>query len=146
MAGSEAHIKKLELQIAKDKKQLEVLKLEIANCLTGGSAFSQADMADAMNTLRSRIEEAEKQMASLKEDENDQQAAMEKILPAYNQFKSWAEEFESATLERKKMIACQLFKRIEVGRGYKISFEMNLTYKEFCTEWNTTEGLTEQIG
>ena len=34
------------------------------------------------------------------------------------------------------MIACYLFKRIEVGRDYQISVELNMTYQQFCTEWN----------
>ena len=37
------------------------------------------------------------------------------VTPAYKQFKSWAEEFDSATMEQKKMIACQLLKRVEAG-------------------------------
>ena len=109
MAGNEALIKKLEIQIGKDKKQLDILKLEIANCLTGGSTFSQEDLSEAINMLRNRIDEGKKQINSLKEDENDNQAAISKIIPAYNEFKSWAEAFESATIEQKKMIACQLF-------------------------------------
>ncbi|MCM1234958.1 MAG: hypothetical protein NC489_33080 [Ruminococcus flavefaciens] len=55
--------------------------------------------------------------------------------PTYNQFKSWTEEFDTATLEQKKMIACHLFKRIEVGRDYKISVELNMSYQQFCSEW-----------
>lgn len=35
------------------------------------------------------------------------------------------------------MIARKLFKYIEVGRGYKISVEINMNYRQFCTEWNT---------
>lgn len=146
MAGNRAHLTKLETQMIKDQKQLETLKLEIAKCLTGDSAFSQEDLIDAMNTLRNRIEDVEKQMAGIREDENDQQAAMAKIFPVYKRFKSWAEEFETATLEQKKMIACQLFKRIEVGKDYQICFEMNLTYQDFCTEWNATEELLNQVG
>lgn len=41
------------------------------------------------------------------------------------------------------MIACQLFKRIEVGRDYAISVELNMTYQQFCSEWkNATEVLS----
>ena len=58
------------------------------------------------------------------------------ITPTYNQFKSWADEFDTATLEQKKMIACHLFKRIEVGRDYKISVELNMSYQQFCSEWS----------
>lgn len=63
------------------------------------------------------------------------------VTPAYKQFKSWAEEFDSATMEQKKMIACQLLKRVEVGGDYKISVELNMTYQQFCTEWNANEVL-----
>jgi hypothetical protein len=36
---------------------------------------------------------------------------------------------------QKKMIACHLFKRIEVGRDYKISVELNMSYQQLCSEW-----------
>ena len=39
----------------------------------------------------------------------------------------------------KKMIACQLFERIELGKGYKITLQMNVTYKQFCSELGTTK-------
>ncbi len=33
------------------------------------------------------------------------------------------------------MIVYQLFRRIEISRGYKITVEMNMTYQQFCDEW-----------
>ena len=33
--------------------------------------------------------------------------------------------------------ACHLFNRIEVGRDYKISVELNMTYQQFCSEWSS---------
>lgn len=32
-------------------------------------------------------------------------------------------------------------KGVEVGRDYKISVELNMTYSQFCTEWNANEFL-----
>ena len=61
---------------------------------------------------------------------------LEMIIPAYNQFSIWAEEFDPATREQRKMIACALFQRIEVGRDYQISVIINMTYRQFCTEWD----------
>lgn len=43
------------------------------------------------------------------------------------------------------MIACQLFKRIEVGRGYKIKVQMNMTYEQFVTEWDNPQ-LSQLLG
>ena len=42
-------------------------------------------------------------------------------------------------LEQKKMIACQLFDRIELGRDYHLTLHMNVTYKQFCTDLKTKE-------
>lgn len=67
------------------------------------------------------------------------------VTPAYKQVKSWAEEFGSTTLEQKKMIACQMLKRVEVGRDYKISVEFNMAYSQFFTEWNANEFLDTLI-
>ena len=56
------------------------------------------------------------------------------IIPAYRQFKTWSVEFEESSFEAKKMIAGQLFRRIEVRKDYEITYEMNLTYAKFCEE------------
>lgn len=44
------------------------------------------------------------------------------------------------------MIACHLFKRIEVGRGYQIKAELNMTYRQFCSEWGGSSLFKEVIG
>ncbi len=56
---------------------------------------------------------------------------MGKIDYHYEQFRGWAEEFDSASPERKKMIICTLFKEINVGRGYDIEILMNGSYEQF---------------
>ena len=76
-----------------------------------------------------------KTLAKLKNEDEQKKLLADSVLPAYRQFKSWAEEFEDASLETKKMIACQLFSRVEVGKGYKIKVTMNMTYRQFVSEW-----------
>ena len=78
----------------------------------------------------------EDDLGRLKAEEMQKKQGVDMITPAYRQFKTWAEEFDSASLEQKKMIACNLFNRIEVGRDYKIKVELNMTYRQFCSEWN----------
>jgi hypothetical protein len=53
----------------------------------------------------------------------------------YNSFLGWANEFDNAALEQKKMIAGQLIRRVELERGYKINIEFNMDYEQFCTDW-----------
>lgn len=136
MAGNRATQKKLDLELTKNREQLTKLQLEIGKTLTGDSIYSPEDLNQAIQTIKSRITEAEEKLAELKAEEEQKQRGIDLITPTYNQFKSWADEFDTATLEQKKMIACHLFKRIEVGRDYKISVELNMSYQQFCSEWS----------
>ena len=70
-------------------------------------------------------------LAKLKDEDDRKKLLADSVVSAYRQFKSWSEEFEDASLETKKMIACQLFSRVEVGKGYKVRIVMNMTYRQF---------------
>lgn len=141
MAGNRAKQKKLSHELTKNQEQLTKLQLEIGKSLTGDSFYSPEDLSQAIQTVKARVADTEEQLAALKEEEAKKKEGIELITPAYNEFKSWAEEFETASQEQKKMIACHLFNRIEVGKGYEISVELNMTYRQFCSEWNDGEFL-----
>ncbi|MEY8326342.1 recombinase family protein [Lachnospiraceae bacterium 54-11] len=136
IVGNRAMQKKLEMELLKNREQLEKLQLEIGKALTGDSFYSPEDLSQAIQTLKGRTADAEMKLAGLRTEEKQKKQGVDMVTPAYNRFKSWAEEFDTASLEQKKMIACQLFDRIEIGKGYKISVRMNITYQQFCCEWD----------
>lgn len=137
-----ANRKKAEQDLQKSCVQLEELQLEIGRSLTGDSIFSKTDLSTAIQSLKLHIDECKKQLSEFEVKEEQGQEALEKFRPAFSRFKSWADEFDNATLEQKKMIAGQLFKRVEVGRNYKIHIVMNMTYRQFCEQWQETSELS----
>lgn len=137
-----ANRKKAEQDLQKSCVQLEELQLEIGRSLTGDSIFSKADLSTAIQSLKLHIDECKKQLSEFEVKEEQGKDALEKFRPAFSRFKSWADEFDNATLEQKKMIAGQLFKRVEVGRDYKIHIVMNMTYRQFCEQWQETSELS----
>ncbi|MDD6485036.1 MAG: recombinase family protein [Clostridiales bacterium] len=52
----------------------------------------------------------------------------------YEQFITWANEFDKTTQEQRKMIICQLIDEINVGRGYNIEIKMNASYGQFFSD------------
>ena len=132
---------KLNLELQKNRTQLEALRLEIGKTLTGESVYDKEDLANMITVLRGKITSTEAQLESLKQEDAAQKAVSESIIPAYQQFKTWAEEFDSAPFEMKKMIANQLFSRVEIGKGYKIRLELDATFKTFCEEWVSIQNL-----
>lgn len=137
-----ANRKKAEQDLQKSCIQLEELQLEIGRSLTGDSVFSKNDLSTAIQSLKLHIDECKKQLSEFEVKEEQGKDALEKFRPAFRRFKSWADEFDNATLEQKKMIAGQLFKRVEVGRNYKIHIVMNMTYRQFCEQWQETPELS----
>lgn len=135
IAGNKAKQQKLNLELKKSNEHLDKMELEIGKVLTGESEFSVTHLNRAISKLEIRIEEIKAELKELEEEEEKQVRSIEAVIPAYDQFKSWADEFDQAPIEQKKMIACQLFTRIEVEKEYVIHVELNLTYKQFCTEW-----------
>ena len=119
----------------KQKQQLEALRTEIGKTLLGESLYSPEDLKDAINVIKAKIADGEKQMEELEIEINQKKDMEDTILPEYRRFENWAEEFDTAIIEQKKMIACQLFERIELGKNYNITLHMNGTYQMFCTEW-----------
>ncbi len=135
VAGNLSKQKRLKIQLDKDNQQLDKLQLEIGKALIGDSVYTSEDLSVAIKALKQRISDIGKELSLLCDEEQQKKLSTEKIIPAYKQFKSWGDEFEKASFEAKKMIACQLFKRVGLGKNYEIGFELNMTYSQFCEEW-----------
>jgi hypothetical protein len=58
---------------------------------------------------------------------------MKKLDHYYDQFDSWADEFEDATPEARKMIVCNLIREVKVSRGYELDVVMDMNYKQFLS-------------
>ena len=113
------------------------MQREIGKTLLGESLYSPEDLKEAITVVKARIADSEERLEKLDSDMNQKQEMVEAILPAYRRFKSWVEEFDTADLDQKKMIACQLFDKIELGKDYNIIMHMNVTYQQFCSEWKS---------
>ncbi len=134
--------RKLEQELEKYKRQLEVLRSEISKSLAGESIFEKEDLTMSLHKLKADITEHEDKLSRLRDEDRQKKEIADSVVPAYKQFKTWAEEFEGACHNAKKMIACQLFSRVEVYKGYRISVKLNLTYKQFLEGWTTGDDIT----
>ena len=144
MAANHAMQQRLEIDLQKSRRQLDTLRTEIAKVLEGESIFSQEDLMLSLQRLKTNISDCEQKLKQLKDEELQKKEATDSIIPVYHQFKSWADEFDDSSFEAKKMIANQLFKRVEVSKGYRLNVELNLTYQQFLEGWTTT-GTVETI-
>jgi len=127
--------KSLTADLAKNVKQLEKLQLEIAGSLTGDSVFTAEDLSNAIKTVKGKIAESERELSDVEIEIKSLEDSKANIAVMYRNFLGWADEFDNATLEQKKMIVGQLIKRVELDRGYKVHIEFNLDYEQFCEDF-----------
>ena len=126
----------LKFDLSKLEKQLEKLEAEVPLTLTGESMYSPELLMKSINTVETQISEHKDKLDTLSVEMTEKKNSMESIKPLYDSFKSWAEEFDNSTMEQKKMIISQLADRIELGKDYKVSIVLNMTYQQFCENWD----------
>ena len=115
----------------KCENQLTQLSSEIAKSLTGESSFTPDVLATAIENTKIELRRLEDKLTQLNYGLNNTQGAMKKLDFYYDQFRGWAEIYDDATLEQKKMIICQLIKEINVSRGYELDIVLDLSYEQF---------------
>lgn len=126
--------KKVSAEVDKLNNQLKSLKMEIGKALVGESAFMAEQLSEAINTTQNKVNEKVLEQEKLKSELDNKQDAMAKLDYHYNIFLNWADEFQNASLEERKMIACQLIRKVKVSKGYNVNIEFDMNYQQFC-EW-----------
>ena len=59
------------------------------------------------------------------------QAMLDALNAQYDDIISWADMYDSASMEAKKMIVSGLIKRVDVYRDYKLHIDFNIDFEQF---------------
>ena len=115
----------------KEFENFTILKSEVIKAIKGESFFSA-------NTLSQLIAESEKECDRLfdlcgdaEKDVADGESVLKDLSDSFDELISWAELYDDASFEKKKMIVNYLIKRVEVSRGYKLNIEFNIDFEQF---------------
>lgn len=121
----------LKTAYSKEFENLTILKSEVIKSIKGESSFS----ADTLSEL---IAESEKECGRLfdlcgdaEKDVTDGESVLKNLSDSFDELISWAELYDEASFEKKKMIVNYLIKRVEVSRGYKLNIEFNINFDQF---------------
>ncbi len=101
-------------------------------------------IAKQIRRYQQELDDAKAEYAELQNARLNEAAEIRKLRTYYDDFKGWAEEFDTAPLEMKRMILSHLIDRVEVGRKYQVIVKFNMKYRQFleCTAetYNTEIG------
>ena len=121
----------VEKKIKTAQHALERFEGEILKCLDGTSNFTEDMIAKQIRRYQQELDDAKAEYAELQNARLNEAAEIRKLRTYYDEFRGWAEEFETAPLEIKRMILSQLIERVEVGRKYQVTIKLNMEYQQF---------------
>ena len=134
--GYTAHI--LDGMIDKIVRQIfermrSVPKSEIINILRGESTFSKDLLSGMVAEAEAKVTGLQEQLDAAQTAYKEGQAVMDALNAQYADIISWADMYDGANLEAKKMIVNCLIKRVEVYRDYKLHIDFNIDLEQFTT-------------
>ncbi len=88
-----------------------------------------------LSELISKSEEECKRLFNLFKDAekqvNDTEVLLKNLSDSFDELITWAELYDTASFEKKKMIVNCLIKRVDIFRGYKLKIDFNIDFEQF---------------
>ena len=120
-----------KIQAARHKQQR--YEEEIVRCLDGQSAFSEATLARLIQQAEAEVQQAKNEYAELLKNDSSR-TTVQQIRKYYDEFLGWANEFDLASIPRKRTVLAQLLEKVEVGKGYRVRIVVRGSYRQFLAE------------
>jgi hypothetical protein len=121
----------LNADYGKASDNLTLLKSEVVKSIRGESSFSTEMLSDLIREAESECARLEEQCDDARRDVKDTENLLRQLSDHFDELISWAELYDSASLEKKKMVVNALINRIEVSRDYKVKIDFNFDFEQF---------------
>ncbi|MFR1287877.1 MAG: hypothetical protein ACLSCD_09695 [Subdoligranulum sp.] len=99
---------------------MERFESEILNCIDGMSNFAEDMIAKQILRYQQEMDGAKAEYVELQNAKLNEAVGIRKLRTYYDDFRGWAEEFDTAPLEMKRVILGHLIDRVETGRKYQV--------------------------
>ncbi|WP_312612169.1 recombinase family protein [Oscillibacter sp.] len=128
-----AHAATENLQKLYDAKfrELESYKSEIIKAINGTSGFGADILGEMIEETRAKLAELHDELEQAKAKAAELGCSAVSIQAEYDKIMSWAELYAESSMEAKKMILRQLINRVNVGKGFEVELELNISVKQF---------------
>ncbi len=131
MEERKALLRLAKAEYTKAASDLETLKAEVIKTIRGESAFSKELLGSLIAEAETKCTEAQRRMEEAQADYEEGQELMASLNAQYDDIISWADMYDSASIEAKKMIVNCLIRRIDVYRDYRLHIDFNIDLEQF---------------
>ena len=133
-----ANVKQQQQQLTKARAEhgkavRELSKWEdlMLDSIEGNCVFTPEQVKKRMDTTQQKIDELAGQIAMLQEQIAEASALADEVLKQHQRLLSWADLYDTAAPEEKRMIAAYIVKAVTLSRGYEIQVEFNISETQY---------------
>ena len=138
MEERKALLRSIRAEHTKVSAELNMLKAEVIKSLRGESAFSQDLLGSLISDCETKCLEVQQQLEAAQAAYDEGQAVLASLNAQYDDVMTWADMYDTASIEAKKMIVNCLIKRVDVYRDYKLHIEFNIDFEQFSMGMDIT--------
>lgn len=128
------HLNALQAEKEKAEKDLISLKAEILACIKGESVLPKETLAEMITAQEEKLRELDALCESASAEMAKTAELMANVSQLYEELISYADLYDSASFEAKKMIVNQLIRRVDVYRGYQINVSFSFNLEQYLEE------------
>lgn len=139
MEERKALLRTVRSAYTKAVEELEMLKAEIIKSLKGESTFPKELLGTMVSDGEKKCAELQEKYEAAKTAYEEGKSVMASLDAQYEDICSWADLYDTASVEAKKMIVNCLIKRVEVSRGYKLHIDFNIDFAQFSQGLDITQ-------
>ena len=125
-------LQSVRAEYTKAAADLETLKGEVIKTIRGESTFSKELLSSLIAEAEAKCQELQENMETAQAAYDEGKTVLASLNAQYDDIISWAEMYDTASMEAKKMIVNCLIKRVDVYRDYKLRIDFNIDFEQFC--------------
>lgn len=126
-----ARLTMLNADYSKEHDNRSLLKSEVVKSIRGESSFSTEMLSELIAESERECERLTMVCEKAIKEVNDTENLLRELNDNFDELISWAELYDEASFEKKKMIVNLLINRIEVCSGYKVNIKFNFNFEQF---------------
>ena len=124
-------LKSLQTQMESLNQDEKTLRDEVLRALKGESIYKPEMLKEMLDEKKVKRDSLEAEYLACQAEKATENAQIQYLSEQFSHIKEWAQEFDNATTEQKKMILARLIQKITVAKDYHLTVTFYVTQEDF---------------
>lgn len=126
-------LKAVKAEYVKSSKELSKWEGLMLDSIEGTCVFTPEQVKKRMDVVQQSVNDLSAKIEDLQNKATEAAELTEEIKAEHQRLLSWAEVYDGASLEEKKMVASYLIKAVTISQNYGIRIDFNITEAQYLS-------------